>query len=103
MESRAAFQDGRGLRVSLRGGKEAGETVGRYDREKGCFAEQTLRLTEERASLPGSRKRRREGRVRASARGQAEESRSMASNFSAQMSVSEGKLESGRWGRCDIE
>lgn len=99
MESRAAFQDGRGLRVSLRGGKEAGETVGRYDREKGCFAEQTLRLTEERASLPGSR----EGRVRASARGPAEESRSMASNFSAQMSVSEGKLESGRRGRCDIE
>lgn len=103
MESGAAFQDGRGLSVSPRGGKEAGETGGRYRRAKGCFAEQRLRLPEERASLPGSRKRRRKGRVRESARGQAEESRSMASNFSAKMSVSEGKLETGRWGRCEIE
>lgn len=39
--------------------------------------------------------------MRESARWQAEESRSMASNVSAKMSVSEGKLETGRWGRCD--
>lgn len=98
MESRAAFQDGRDLSVFRCGRREAGETVGRYKGEKGCFASGGCPgLETERLFLGQGGE---DGKVRESARGAPA---AVASVSCIKMSLSEGRVERGGWGRRATE